>query len=253
MVSKERLDILVALQGLCATREQAQRAILAGEVWSGLKRLEKPGLRVPKSTVLERRSRTPQYVSRGGFKLAHALEVFQVPVLDRVCLDVGSSTGGFTDCLLQKGAARVFAVDCGVGQLDCKLRGDERVSVLEKTNARFLSEALLSEAHPSAPEISFVCFDASFISLKLLVEPVLAAAPRARDWVFLFKPQFEVGPENLGKGGRVKSQSAAAESLSNLNAFLYEKGFTQKAPPLESPLVGKKSGNVEILLHYEKN
>jgi 23S rRNA (cytidine1920-2'-O)/16S rRNA (cytidine1409-2'-O)-methyltransferase len=253
MVSKERLDVLVAEQGLCATREQAQRAILAGEVWSGLKRLEKPGVRLPKSTVLERRSRTPQYVSRGGFKLAHALAKFGVPVRDRVCMDVGSSTGGFTDCLLQEGASRVFAVDCGIGQLDCKLRSDSRVSVLEKTNARFLSQAQLAQVHQSAAEISFICVDASFISLKLLVLPVLDAAPLARDWVFLFKPQFEVGPENLGKGGRVKSAQAVTDSLASLNSFLCEKGFTQKSPPLESPLLGKKSGNVEILLHYEKN
>ncbi len=252
MVFKERLDILVAEQGLCATREQAQRAILAGEVWSGLKRLEKPGVRVPKTTLLERRSRTPQYVSRGGFKLAHALEAFGVAVRGRVCLDVGSSTGGFTDCLLQNGATRVFAVDCGIGQLDCKLRSDDRVSVLEKTNARFLSESQLAQANPAASEISFVCVDASFISLKLLIAPLLGAAPRARDWVFLFKPQFEVGPENLGKGGRVKSPGAVTESMASLNGFLCEKGFTQKASPLESPLVGKKSGNVEILLHYEK-
>jgi 23S rRNA (cytidine1920-2'-O)/16S rRNA (cytidine1409-2'-O)-methyltransferase len=252
MALKERLDVLLSEQGLFATREQAQRAILAGEVWLGLNRLEKPGVRIAVDAPIEVRSRSQKFVSRGGFKLEHALETLAIDVTGRVCIDIGSSTGGFTDCLLQRGAARVFAVDCGTGQLDNKLRQDPRVSVMEKTNARFLTTNSLSAEHPSADAIDFVCMDASFISLQLLVPPVADAVPKARDWVLLFKPQFEVGPENLGKGGKVKTNSATDSALAEFDTFMREKGFTSQSGPLESPLAGKKSGNIEILLHYEK-
>lgn len=252
MIAKERLDILLAQRGLCASREQAQRCVLAGEVWQGLNRLEKPGLRLPIDALIELRSRTPRFVSRGGFKLEHGLETFQISVRGRVCLDVGASTGGFTDCLLQRGAERVFAIDCGTGQLDQKLRKDPRVVSLEKTNARYVCLETLRAAHESAEKISFVCADASFISLKLLVAPVQKIAPLARDWLLLFKPQFEVGPENLGKGGKVRNPAAVVKALEDFDLFMSQQGFSRREAGTDSPVTGKKSGNQEILLHYEK-
>lgn len=252
MIQKERLDILLAQRGLCLTREQAQRCVLAGEVWQGTNRLEKPGVRLPIDAPLEVRARSQKFVSRGGFKIEHALETFQIPVRDRVCLDVGASTGGFTDCLLQRGARRVFAVDCGHGQLDHKLRVDPRVTCLEKVNARHLNSLTLADAHADAADITFVCADASFISLKLLIPPVLLTSPRATDWVLLFKPQFEVGPENVGKGGLVRNQAAVTEALAEFDIFMTAHRFVRKQAPLDSPVTGKKSGNQEILLHYEK-
>jgi 23S rRNA (cytidine1920-2'-O)/16S rRNA (cytidine1409-2'-O)-methyltransferase len=171
----------------------------------------------------------------------------------RVCLDIGASTGGFTDCLLQKGARRVFAVDCGTGQLDQKLRQNPKVTSLEKTNARYLTLDTLRAYGPEAEAISFVCIDASFISLALLVGPLHVAFPLARDWVFLFKPQFEVGPENLGKGGRVRNFSAVETALNNFDSFMTQQGFSKRHEGSDSPVTGKKSGNQEILLHYEKD
>lgn len=250
MVAKERLDILLAEKGLCASREQAQRCILAGEVWQGQVRLEKPGLRVAVDAPIEVRSRLPKFVSRGGFKLEHALEVFQISVQERVCLDIGASTGGFTDCLLQRGAARVLAVDVGTGQIDSKLRTHAQVTSLEQCNVRHMTADTLSAVDPRAGEISFVCADVSFISLKLLIEAIARSAPAARDWVLLFKPQFEVGPEHVGRGGRVTNQQAIARALEDFDTWMKHHGFFRPGPVLDSPVAGKKSGNLEILLHY---
>lgn len=252
MIRKERLDVLLAERGLCPSREQAQRHVLAGEVWNGQTRMEKPGMKISSELPLEVRSRLPLYVSRGGFKLAHALTHFGVNVKDRVCLDVGSSTGGFTDCLLQKGAHRVFAVDVGTGQLDQKLRGDARVTSMEQVNVRHLTATQLREAHADAERIDFLCADVSFISLRLLVPALIHCAPTTRDWLLLFKPQFEVGPENLGKGGRVRNPAAATAALQDFHQFMQAQGLVEKAAPEISPVLGKKSGNTEILLHYEK-
>ncbi len=252
MIRKERLDILLAERGLCPSREQAQRHVLAGEVWNGQTRMEKPGMKIPWELALEVRPRRPLYVSRGGTKLAHALTHFGVDVQDRVCLDVGSSTGGFTDCLLQKGAHRVFAVDVGTGQLDQKLRGDARVTSMEQVNVRHLTRTQLVEAHPDADRIDFICADVSFISLRLLVPALIHSAPHARDWLLLFKPQFEVGPENIGKGGRVRNPAATPAALETFHQFMQAHGLQEKSAPEISPVLGKRSGNTEILLHYEK-
>ncbi len=248
----ERLDALLTSRGLFPSREQAQRAVLAGEVWLGTQRLEKPGVRVSVHTPLEVRSRAPLFASRGGFKLEHALNTFKVSPSGRVCLDVGSSTGGFTDCLLKRGASRVFALDVGTGQLDQKLRVHPQVSVMERTNARFLTAEQLLAVHPDASQIDLVVADVSFISLRLLIEPVSKAACRARDWLLLFKPQFEVGPKNVGRGGLVRRPQATKEALANFSEFMEKQGFSQQGASEDSPLLGKKSGNKEILLHYEK-
>ncbi|MBY0369092.1 TlyA family rRNA (cytidine-2'-O)-methyltransferase, partial [bacterium] len=183
MIRKERLDILLAEKGLCSSREQAQRCILAGEVWQGQVRLEKPGVKIAVDTPIELRSRLPKFVSRGGFKLEHGLETFGISVQDRVCIDVGASTGGFTDCLLQRGARRVIAVDVGTAQLDQKLRGHAQVTSLEQVNVRHLTAEALLAADALAPEITFVCADVSFISLALRIEPILRSAPKAYDWL----------------------------------------------------------------------
>ncbi len=252
MVAKERLDILLTLRGLCSSREQAQRCVIAGEVWQGTNRLEKPGIRLATDALLELRPRTARFVSRGGFKLEHGLKTFGIKVENRVCLDIGASTGGFTDCLLQNGASRVFAVDCGIGQLDQKLRSHPQVVCLEKTNARYLTLNTLAEAHPEANKLSFACADASFISLRLLIEPLQKALPQIQDWLLLFKPQFEVGPENLGKGGRVRNPAATIKALETFDASMAALGLHRRQKVADSPLTGKKSGNQELLLHYEK-
>jgi 23S rRNA (cytidine1920-2'-O)/16S rRNA (cytidine1409-2'-O)-methyltransferase len=248
--SKKRLDVLLVERGLCPSREKAQALILAGEVWSGETRLEKAGAQVAQDIALAIRSRGLPYVSRAGLKLEYALDTFKVPVDGRVCIDVGASTGGFTDCLLQRGARHVFAVDVGYGQLDSKLRADPRVSSVEKANARFLTTAELATHHPSATEISLACIDVSFISLHKVIEPLQNGLPSLRDWVLLFKPQFEVGREHVGKGGLVRDEAAVAEALESFHRFLEGRGLRRQGGPESSPLAGKKSGNVEILLFY---
>lgn len=250
-MSLKRLDVLVCERGLCPSREQAQSLILSGVVWSKEQRLDKPGTKLPEDTPLEIRSREQPFASRGGQKLQHALETFKIEVRERVALDVGASTGGFTDCLLKNGAAHVFAVDVGYGQLDQKLRQDARVTVVEKTNARFLTLSDLVTRHPAAASLSFVTMDVSFISLRKIVEPLCRAIPGLVDWVLLFKPQFEVGRKNIGKGGLVRSDEAVREALSDFNLFMGGLGFILKGSPESSPITGKKSGNLEYLIYYE--
>ena len=189
---KERLDVLLVERGLLDTRARARAAIMAGEVSVNGQRVDKAGTAVPLDATIELATPMP-YVSRGGFKLAGALDAFGVAVAGRVCADVGACTGGFTDVLLQRGAARVFAIDVGQGQLDWKLRQDERVVVLEKTNARYLE---------SLPQpIDLATIDVSFISLRLILPAVAAWLAPAADVVALVKPQFEAGPERPRPGG----------------------------------------------------
>ncbi len=247
----KRLDMLLVERGLCKSREQAQAFILAGEVWSGESRLDKPGVKINEEMPLEVRARTTPFVSRAGQKLHHALDLFHIDVRDRVCLDIGASTGGFTDCLLKAGARHVFAVDVGYGQLDMKLRSDPRVSVVERTNARFLTPSTLGEDTALVAAIDFLCSDVSFISVAKIVAPIADAFPGIREWLLLFKPQFEVGPKHIGKGGLVKSEAAVQEALGDFAAFMTELRFVLKGGPEISPLTGKKSGNLEYLVHYE--
>jgi 23S rRNA (cytidine1920-2'-O)/16S rRNA (cytidine1409-2'-O)-methyltransferase len=250
-MNRTRLDVLLVERGLCKSREEAQGLILAGEVWSGEQRQEKVGTRVPSDLPLEIRSRLSRFVSRSGDKLQHALTAFSVDVAQKVCLDVGASTGGFTDCLLQNGAKHVFAVDVGYGQLDVNLRNDARVTVMEKTNARFLTREDLAAASPLAADIDVVVVDVSFISASKVMVPLAAAVP-ATTWVVLFKPQFEVGPENLGKGGVVKNPAAAEAALARLTDEVGAAGLRLAGGPESSPIPGKKSGNVETLVLYAR-
>lgn len=234
---KERLDKLLVARGLAATRSRAQALIMAGEVLVDGQVAGKAGMPVPQDAAIEVVAPLP-YVSRGGFKLAGALEAFALDVSGRVCADVGACTGGFTDVLLQNGAARVYAIDVGYGQLDWKIRQDARVVVLERTNARHL------EALPEP--VSFVAIDVSFISLRLVLPAVRRwLAPQA-DIVALIKPQFEAGRDQVGKGGIVKDPAIHRQVLDGLTAWFKENQL-YPAGLIRSPIAGSE-GNVEFLV-----
>lgn len=236
-VKKERLDKLLVAQGLAATRSKAQALIMAGEVLVDGVRADKPGTAVSPQVTLELKTPMP-YVGRGGFKLAGALAEFGISVAGRVCADVGACTGGFTDVLLQEGAAQVYAIDVGYGQLDWKLRQDERVVVMERTNARYL------ETLPEA--VGFVCIDVSFISLRLILPAVGRWLLSSGEVVALVKPQFEAGPEQVGKGGVVKETAVHQQVLREILAWCGAHGFVPMGL-MRSPLSGA-DGNVEFLL-----
>ena len=236
---KTRLDILLVERGLVPTRAKAKGIILAGEVMVDGQRVDKAGTAVSLDASIELKQPLP-YVGRGGFKLAGALETFGIDVNGRVCADVGACTGGFTDVLLQNGAVRVYAMDVGYGQLDWKLRQDERVVVMERTNARYV-DAL-------AEPVSFVCIDVSFISLKLILPAVQKwlAGSRTTDIVALIKPQFEAGPKQVGKGGIVKDTAVHRQVLEDLLAWSARHGLAPIGL-MRSPVTGS-DGNVEFLV-----
>ncbi len=234
---KERLDKLLVDRGLVSTRSQAKGLIMAGEVLVDGQRVDKPGTSILLGADVQLIAPMP-FVSRGGFKLAGALQVFGLDVTGRTCADVGACTGGFTDVLLQNGAARVFAIDVGYGQLGWKLRQDPRVIVMERTNARYLD---------SLPEVvSFVSIDVSFISLKLILPAVKQWISPDADIVALIKPQFEAGRKQVGKGGIVKDPSVHRQVLSDLLTWSLENDLA----PLgltRSPIQGAE-GNIEFLV-----
>ncbi len=234
---KERLDRLLVARGLAESRSRAQALIMAGEVFVEGVRADKAGMAVPTDAQVAVIAPLP-YVSRGGFKLAAALEAFGLDVTGRVCADVGACTGGFTDVLLQNGAARVYAIDVGYGQLDWKLRQDERVVVLERTNARHL------EALPEP--VSFVAIDVSFISLRLILPAVQGWLTPQADIVALIKPQFEAGREQVGKGGIVREPAIHRQVLAELATWFADNGLTP-AGLIRSPIEGSE-GNVEFLV-----
>lgn len=238
---KERLDILLVERGLAESRTRARALIMAGRVFTGERRLDKPGILLPADIALAVRGRDHPWVSRGGVKLAHALDRFAIAPEGAVALDLGASTGGFTDVLLSRGAARVYAVDVGRGQLDWRLRADPRVVVLEGVNARYLDRAQVPE-----PVDLIVC-DASFIGLEtLLPAPLAFAAPRAA-LIALIKPQFEAGPENVGKGGVVRDPEVRAAVCARIRAWLDGLPGWRVIGLIESPIRGAR-GNVEYLI-----
>jgi 23S rRNA (cytidine1920-2'-O)/16S rRNA (cytidine1409-2'-O)-methyltransferase len=241
MAAKRRLDTLLVERGLAESRAKAQALALAGLVFSGEKRLDKPGHMLAEDAPLECRGRDHPWVSRGGVKLAHALDHFGIDPRGSIALDIGASTGGFTDVLLQRGAARVYAVDVGHGQLDWRLRQDPRVIVRERVNAR-----LLDRSHvPEAPDL-IVC-DASFIGLEtVLPAPLALAAPNAT-LVALIKPQFEVGKDRVGKGGVVRDPALHREVCERIAAWLGAQPGWTVLGICESPLRGPE-GNVEFLI-----
>ncbi|HYM31871.1 MAG TPA: TlyA family RNA methyltransferase [Candidatus Cybelea sp.] len=242
--AKERLDQLLVRRGLAESRAKAQALVLAGLVWSEGKRLDKPGVSVVADAALEVRGKPHPWVSRGGVKLAHGLDHFGIDPAGLVCLDIGASTGGFTDVLLQRGAAKVYAVDVGHGQLDWRLRNDPRVVVLERTNARHLTRHDI----PDPPGL-IVC-DASFIGLAVVLSAALKlAAPRAQ-LVALIKPQFEVGPEHVGKGGVVRDPVLHAQVCERAVAWVTAQAGWRVMGVEPSPIEGPE-GNREFLLGAE--
>ena len=242
VTAKTRIDQLLVARGLCASREKAQRAIMAGRVTVAGQRAEKPGLQVPEDSHVEVHG-GERYVGRGGFKLEAALDHFALSVEGRICLDIGASTGGFTDCLLQRGAARVHAIDVGRGQLEWKLRNDSRVIVHEGVNARYLSVTDIGEL----AEICVV--DVSFISLALILPTAFALLREAADMIVLIKPQFELTPGKVGRGGVVRNPAFREEAVEKIRRFVDAKG-KQWLGVKESPLPGRE-GNIEFLAHLK--
>lgn len=239
---KERLDKLLVERGFAETRAKAQALILAGQVFSDGQRLEKAGQLIAMEAPLSVKETMP-FVSRGGLKLAAALDYFGVDAAGKVCLDIGASTGGFTDCLLQRGAARVVAVDVGHGQLDWKLRQDARVEVRENVNARYLQPADFSE------RFDLVVGDVSFISLTKIL-PVVPPLLKSSAWVItLIKPQFEVGREEVGKGGIVRDVAAQQRVVAEIVEFAASIGLRSRGV-VDSPILGA-DGNREFLVCFE--
>ena len=231
-------------RGLVASRERAQAMILAGKVLVDEQKIEKAGAQIDEASSIRLLAEDLKYVSRGGLKLERALEHWKIDVAGRTCLDVGASTGGFTDCLLQHGAARVIAVDTGYGQMNFKLRQNPRVRLLEKTNARYLTRETLGES------AEFIAMDVSFISATLIFPAVISSAFHAGQRgqiVVLVKPQFEAGREHVGKGGIVRDADAQLASLEKVRAALTALGAT-KTDSIDSPILGAE-GNREFLLY----
>ncbi len=241
---KVRLDQLLVQKDLAESREKAKAMIMAGVVEVDHVRVDKPGHLVPSSAPITVKQAYPPYVSRGGLKLKAALDQFGVDVRDKIILDVGSSTGGFTDCLLQSGAKKVIAVDVGYGQLHWKLRNDPRVVVLEKTNIRYLEPGDVRETLDGA------VIDVSFISLRLVVPAVSQHLGEARFIIALVKPQFEVGKGQVGKGGVVKDPKLHERVVSELNRFFESLGWNV-AGCIASPILGPK-GNKEFLIYLTR-
>jgi len=240
-VPKQRADLLLVSLGLAESRAKAQALILAGKVFTDAKRVEKAGDLLPDGVPIEVRGQDHPWVSRGGLKLAHALTHFGLNPEGRICIDLGASTGGFTDVLLQHGAARVYAVDVGHGQLAWKLRQDPRVQVLEKTNARYLDASMIAE-----PIGALVC-DASFIGLRtILPAPLTLCAPGAFA-VALIKPQFEAGPGQVGKGGVVRDPALHHSICAMINDWWAGLAGWQVLGITESPITGPE-GNKEFLI-----
>jgi 23S rRNA (cytidine1920-2'-O)/16S rRNA (cytidine1409-2'-O)-methyltransferase len=250
--TKLRLDKLLLDRGLVPSRERAQALVLAGKVLVNGQKVEKSGATVDASSEIRLLGDDLKYVSRGGLKLERALQHWDIDVHDRVCVDVGASTGGFTDCLLQHGASRVIAIDTGHGQIAFQLRQDPRVRLLEKTNARYLRREQLGEV------VDFIAMDVSFISATLVLPAVISAAfPKnknepsgtraGRELVVLVKPQFEVGRDLVGKGGIVRDAAAQQQAVEKIRAAVQALG-SSSIDVIESPILGAE-GNREFLLY----
>jgi 23S rRNA (cytidine1920-2'-O)/16S rRNA (cytidine1409-2'-O)-methyltransferase len=244
---KSRLDKLLVERGLVPSRERGQSLILAGKVLVDEQKIEKAGAQVPADCAIRLLGEDLKYVSRGGLKLERALAHWSIEVAGKLCLDVGASTGGFTDCLLQHGAARVIAIDTGYGQMDFKLRQETSVRLLEKTNARYLTADALGET------VDFIAMDVSFISATLVLPAVvesafgLGAERTGRKMVVLVKPQFEVGKKQVGKGGIVRDERAQLAALEKVRSAVANLSAVQM-DSIESPILGAE-GNREFLLY----
>ena len=242
---KERLDVLLVKRGFAESREKAKAIIMTGNVFVKEQREDKAGSTFDENVEIEVKGTPMKYVSRGGYKLEKAMELWQVPLEDRVCMDVGSSTGGFTDCMLQNGAAKVYAIDVGTNQLAWKLRQDERVVSMEKTNIRYVT-------HEDVPDnIGFSSIDVAFISLTKVLVPVRNLLADNGRVVCLIKPQFEAGKDKVGKKGVVREKKVHLEVVQNVMIYAMAIGF--KVLELNfSPIKGPE-GNIEYLLYIEKD
>lgn len=242
---KYRLDVLLVEKGLVSSREKAKSLIMAGKVYSGNNRLEKPGMIVDPEIELKIKGDGLPYVSRGGFKLAKAIKVFNLSFAGSVVADIGASTGGFTDCALQNGAKKVYAIDVGYGQLDWKLRNDERVISLERTNARYLNEDSLPE------KVDWIVCDVSFISVRKIFPAMASILKKNGQIIILIKPQFEAGQENVGKKGVVKDPEVHKKVIRDVLTAAEQIGF--KVLGLDySPIRGPE-GNIEFLAWLRKS
>lgn len=237
---KTRLDLLIVEKGLASSRQRARALIMAGKVLVNHQPIEKPGTLIHSQDNIILKGKDINYVSRGGLKLEKAIQVLKTDITGFVCLDVGASTGGFTDCLLQHGASRVFAVDVGYGQLAWKLRQDPRVVVIERTNIRRMPAEILPQ------RVDLVTIDVSFISLKIVVPAVLKFMKKNAPIIALIKPQFEVGKDLVGKGGVVKDPALHAEVIEDLSVFFSKTGLS-KGFVIPSPIFGPK-GNKEFII-----
>jgi 23S rRNA (cytidine1920-2'-O)/16S rRNA (cytidine1409-2'-O)-methyltransferase len=241
---KQRLDSLVADMGLAKSRQRSRALIMEGRILVNRQPVEKPGTLVFKSDEIVLRGEEPLYVSRGGLKLEAGLNTFKLNVKGLTCIDVGASTGGFTDCLLQHGARRVFAVDVGYGQLAWKIRQDPRVAVIERMNIRYMPYDTIGEL------VDLATIDVSFISLKIVVPAVLKFIRNQAAVIALIKPQFEVGKNNVGKGGVVRNPDMHNRVIADLTDFFSKIGLVRRSH-VTSPILGPK-GNKEFLMYLKK-
>ncbi len=242
---KLRLDQLLCKKGITESREKARALIIEGKVIVNGNKIEKPGTQVDENAKIELCGETLPYVSRGGLKLEAALKAFSIDVKDKVAMDVGASTGGFTDCLLQHGAKRVYAIDVGYGQLAWKLRTDPRVIPIEKTNIRYMNRDRIQE------NIDIATVDVSFISLKLVIPKVLEFLKSKGEIIALIKPQFEVGRREVERGGIVKATEKRKKAVEEIKGF-FELMNLKVIGIIESPIKGQK-GNIEYLIYAKVN
>lgn len=242
---KKRIDVLLFERGLAPSREKARTLIMAGSVYVNNQKFDKPGDTVSDDAEIEVRGSTLKYVSRGGLKLEKAMQLFPIDLNGKICMDIGASTGGFTDCMLQNGAQRVYSVDVGYGQLAWQLRQDSRVVNLERTNARYLTREQVPE------EIDFFSVDVSFISLRIILPAVRPLLRDGGQAVCLIKPQFEAGREKVGKKGVVRDRAVHEEVVETICRFAVENGYSVLGLTF-SPVKGPE-GNIEYLAYLEKS
>ncbi len=240
-MTKKRLDVALVERGLCESRQKAQAAIMAGLVLVNGQKVTKAGSPVEAETAIEVKGPAIPYVSRGGLKLEKAMKLWNIDLTGKICADIGASTGGFSDCMLQTGAAKVYAVDTGYGKLDWKIRTDPRVVALERTNARYLTHEHIPE------ELDFASIDVSFISLRLILPALRGVLKPDGEMVCLVKPQFEAGREKVGKKGVVRDKKTHLEVLENFLTYAVDNDFAVKAMTF-SPIKGPE-GNIEYLSH----
>jgi 23S rRNA (cytidine1920-2'-O)/16S rRNA (cytidine1409-2'-O)-methyltransferase len=243
--TKERLDMLLVKKGIFPSRERARASIMAGQIFIDGQRVDKCGEKVNESSNIDFRGEALPYVSRGGLKLEKAIKSYNIDLTGKTCFDIGASTGGFTDCMLQNGASKVFAIDVGYGQFAWKLRTDPRVVCMERTNVRYVTPEHIGQLG------NFASIDVSFISLRKVIEPVVNLLEETGEVVALIKPQFEAGREKIGKKGVVREASTHKEVINNVINYIKDLGF--KIIGLQfSPIRGPE-GNIEYLVYFTKD